>query len=74
MNLFHLIGYLGSGLVAIGLMMSSIIKLRLFSLGGAICFVIYGVLIRAYPVAMLNTFIILIHLILGRVDWQGGKS
>lgn len=62
MNLFHLIGYLGSGLVATGLMMSSIIKLRLFSLGGAICFVIYGLLIRAYPVAMLNTFIILIHL------------
>lgn len=62
MNLYALIGYLGSGLVAIGLMMSSIIKLRLFSLGGAICFVIYGVLIRAYPVAMLNTFIILIHL------------
>lgn len=62
MNPYALIGYLGSGLVATGLMMSSIIKLRFFSLGGAICFVIYGLLIRAYPVAMLNTFIILIHL------------
>lgn len=62
MNPYALIGYLGSGLVAAGLMMSSILKLRFFSLGGAICFVIYGLLIRAYPVAMLNTFIILIHL------------
>ncbi len=62
MNVFAFIGYLGSGLVATGLMMSSIIKLRFFSLGGAICFVVYGLLIRAYPVAILNTFIILIHL------------
>jgi hypothetical protein len=42
MNLYAMIGYLGSGLVAAGLMMSSIIKLRLFSLSGAVCFVIYG--------------------------------
>jgi len=62
MNPYAMIGYLGSGLVAAGLMMSSIIKLRFFSLGGAVCFVIYGLLIRAYPVAILNAFIILIHL------------
>lgn len=62
MNPYAMIGYLGSGLVATGLMMSSIIKLRFFSLGGAICFVVYGLLIRAYPVAMLNALIILIHL------------
>jgi len=62
MNPYTMIGYLGSGLVATGLMMSSIIKLRFFSLGGAVCFVIYGLLIRAYPVAMLNALIILIHL------------
>lgn len=62
MNHYAIIGYIGSCLVATALMMSSIIKLRLISLSGAVCFVIYGMLIRAYPVAMLNFLIILIHL------------
>jgi len=62
MHIYEVIGYLGSTLVATALMMSSIIKLRLISLCGALCFVLYGLLIGAYPVAALNAFIILIHL------------
>jgi hypothetical protein len=58
---YQIIGYAGSVLVAIALMMSSIIKLRLISLCGATCFVIYGLAIKAYPVAGLNFLIILIH-------------
>jgi hypothetical protein len=63
MNLpfYQILGYTGSVLVAVALMMSSIIKLRLISLCGATCFAIYGLAIRAYPVAGLNCLIILIH-------------
>jgi hypothetical protein len=58
---YQIVGYAGSVLVAIALTMRSIIKLRIFSLCGATCFVIYGLAIRAYPVAGLNFLIILIH-------------
>jgi hypothetical protein len=58
---FQILGYTGSVLVAVALMMASIIKLRIISLGGATCFVIYGLAIKAYPVAGLNFLIILIH-------------
>jgi hypothetical protein len=62
LNAFQILGYAASALVAIALMMTSIIKLRMISLCGAACFVVYGLAIRAYPVAILNFFIILIHL------------
>jgi len=53
----ELFGYFGSVVVAVSLMMKSIIKLRWFNLIGAIAFVIYGFLIGAYPVFVLNGFI-----------------
>jgi len=62
LTVFQIVGYSASILVAIALMMTSIIKLRIISLCGAAGFVIYGLAIRAYPVAILNAFIILIHL------------
>lgn len=58
---YQILGYTGSVLVAVALMMASIIKLRLISLCGATCFAIYGLAIKAYPVAGLNFLIILIH-------------
>ncbi len=60
-SFYQILGYTGSVLVAVALMMSSIIKLRLISLCGATCFAIYGLAIRAYPVAGLNCLIIMIH-------------
>ncbi|MCI0696877.1 hypothetical protein L0337_33340 [candidate division KSB1 bacterium] len=58
---YQILGYTGSVLVAVALMMASIIKLRIISLCGATCFAIYGLAIKAYPVAGLNFLIILIH-------------
>lgn len=54
------IGYAGSLLVAVSLLMSSIWYLRWINLAGAIAFTVYGVLIPAWPVAAVNGFIILI--------------
>lgn len=58
----ELIGYLGSILVAISLMMKSLLRLRIINLFGALFFTIYGVLLSAYPVAFLNGMIVCIDL------------
>jgi hypothetical protein len=60
--IYELIGYGASILVAIGLLMTSILRLRLFSLTGAIVFIVYAALIGAYPVVILNCIIIVINL------------
>jgi hypothetical protein len=59
-NTVELIGYLGSILVAISLMMKSLLRLRLINLFGALFFTTYGILLRAYPVAVLNGLIVCI--------------
>lgn len=56
------LGYLASALVVISLMMSSILRLRWFNLAGALLMCVYGVLIHAAPVAVLNLFIVLVDL------------
>lgn len=58
--LVEAIGYAGSVLVAISLMMTSLLRLRVINLLGALCFTVYGLLIRAYPVAALNGLIVLV--------------
>lgn len=59
---YEWIGYLASILVAASLMMSSILRLRIINLAGAVCFTVYGLAIRAYPVAAVNFLIVLIDL------------
>jgi GNAT superfamily N-acetyltransferase len=58
----ELVGYFASALIAISLMMSSIVRLRLINLIGAALFATYGLLIHAYPVAVLNGLIVLVNL------------
>ena len=57
LNWIEIIGYIGSLLVTISLMMKSIIKLRWINLAGALFFTIYGFVINAYPVFFLNAII-----------------
>ncbi len=42
--------------------MKSINKLRIINTIGAACFVIYSLIIKAYPVALINFFIICINI------------
>jgi hypothetical protein len=58
----EIVGYVASVLVAISLMMSSILRLRLINLVGSAAFTVYGVLIHAYPVAVVNLIIVFINL------------
>ena len=54
-------GYLGSVLVAVSLMMRSLVRLRSINSIGSVIFVIYGVWIHAYPVAIMNGLIVIIN-------------
>ncbi len=59
---YEIIGYLASVLVAISLMMSRIVPLRILNLIGSGTFTLYGYLIGSWPVAGMNFFIVLINI------------
>jgi hypothetical protein len=59
---FDVIGYLASALVVSGLLMTSVLRLRLLGLAGAILFSAYAVLIDAIPVLVTNGTIVFVHL------------
>lgn len=60
--IYEIIGYAASLLIAISLMMKSLIKLRIINGLGGLIFVVYGILIKAYPVAILNGLVVIIDL------------
>lgn len=53
----EIVGYTGSVLIALSLMMKNIVRLRKVNLFGASTFAFYGLLVNAYPVLVLNSFI-----------------
>jgi hypothetical protein len=59
---YDYLGYFASLLVATALMQTSILRLRMINLVGASLFTVYALLIRAWPVAILNTMIVCINL------------
>ncbi len=63
MNYYEWIGYTGSVLVAVSLMMKNIYYLRQINLVGASTFAFYGYLVKAYPVVTLNGFIAIVDVI-----------
>lgn len=59
----EIFGYCASALIAYSLTRDSIVKLRWFNLFGASSFCIYGIIIGALPVALLNGFIALTNVV-----------
>lgn len=59
----EILGYIASGLITLSLMMRSIVRLRWINLAGALAFTVYGAVIRAYPVAVLNALVVVINLV-----------
>lgn len=62
MNLIEIIGYIASILVAVSLTMSKILRLRIINLLGAFAFTIYGIGLGAYPIFLVNGFIVIIDI------------
>lgn len=62
MNTIELLGYLGTFFVVISFMVKDIFYLRVLNVIGAILITIYAIIIKAWPVALLDGFIVLINL------------
>lgn len=54
----ELIGYLGSVLVVISMLMTSVVRLRVINLIGSAIFTCYALLIKSYPTAAMNLFLV----------------
>lgn len=55
------IGYIASALIVASLAMTSVLKLRTISLVGSIAYVIYGVLLPAWPIVIANGIIAVLN-------------
>lgn len=62
MNWHEIVGYLASALIVMSLAMRSVVRLRTVSLVGSIVFVVYGLLIGAWPVIIANAAIASINI------------
>jgi hypothetical protein len=62
MTFLELFGYASSVMVAISLMMSNILRLRILNAVGALTFAIYGYCVGAYPVVAVNGWIFLVDI------------
>jgi len=71
--IYELIGYAASLLVAISLMMSNIVRLRIINMTGAAFFVVYGILIDSIPVAAMNAFIVLVNIYYLVQSWTSNE-
>ncbi len=60
--LIELFGYLGSILVVVSMLMTSVMRLRIINTIGSIIFAIYALIIRSYPTAFMNFFLVGINI------------
>lgn len=59
--ILELVGYAGSALIAISMMMRSVLRLRVFNLAGAVVLTIYALLIGAWPIVVLDGIITVVN-------------
>ncbi len=56
------VGYLASALIILSITQKSILRLRLLGLAGGLTFLVYSLIIEAYPIAAVNLIASVIHL------------
>lgn len=62
MNVYlEIFGYIGSALVLLSMMMTSVTKLRVINMCGSVISGIYAALCNAWPVVFLNVGLVLIN-------------
>ncbi len=62
MNIYlEVFGYIGTGLVLLSMMMTSVVKLRLINMAGSLISMIYAIICVTWPVVLLNLGLILIN-------------
>lgn len=60
---WEILGTIASVIVLISFLMKGETKIRLVNIVGAICFVVYGIMIGAFAVWLLNGTLVFIHII-----------
>ena len=60
--LIEAVGYLGSLLVLVSMLMTSVYKLRVINTIGSCIFTVYALIIHSYPTALMNFCLVLINL------------
>ncbi len=64
MNIYlEIFGYIGTALVILSMMMTSVLKLRIFNMCGALISLIYAVCVNTWPVALLNACLLCINFV-----------
>lgn len=61
--ILELIGYLGSALVIVSMLMTSVVKLRVINTIGSVIFCGYAIAIHSYPTAAMQVCLIIINII-----------
>lgn len=61
-QIIEIIGYTGSFLVLVSFLMTSVFKLRIVNTIGSVIFMIYALIIKSYPTAVMNFFLVLINI------------
>lgn len=59
--LLEVFGYTGTALILISMMMTSVVKLRIFNMAGSLISVIYAAISNTWPVVVLNASLFLIN-------------
>ncbi len=73
-TLIELFGYLGSFIVLVSFLMTSVFKLRVVNTVGSVLFMIYALIIHSYPTALMNFCLVLINLHFLWKIWKGNKE
>ena len=61
--ILELIGYLGSALVIVSMLMTSVVKLRVINTIGSVIFCAYALAIHSYPTAAMQVCLIVINIV-----------
>ncbi len=59
----EILGYIASVVVAVSLTMTNLWRLRWANLVGAIAFTVYGALLAAWPILLVNAFIVVVNVV-----------
>lgn len=62
-TIFEIIGYTGSFLVIVSMLMTSVVKLRVINTIGSVIFAVYALCIHSYPTAAMQVCLIVINII-----------
>ena len=61
--IYEIIGYTGTALILLSMMMTSVARLRILNISGSVFSMIYGALCGAWPVFLLNICMIAVNVV-----------